>query len=408
MHRIDLPERPDWRHQAEKLGFLFHTMHGEPYWDETSAYAFSLEQIERDIEEPAARLHRLCLEAVAEVATSEELMARLGVPGPLMDYVRASWERAEPSLYGRFDLSYDGAAPPKLLEYNADTPTSLYEAAAFQWLWLEQLVAQGQLPPGADQFNGLHEALVARFRALFRAGENVHFASVEGSAEDFATVEYLAWTANEAGLVPHHTPVEKIALTRDGHLADDADRVIGTLFKLYPWEDMLRDDFASALPGCGCRLVEPPWKALASNKGLLPVLWRMFEGDPNLLPAFFVDELEAGGPRVERARAALERGHVEKPIFSREGASIRIVENGVEIAASTRRDYDAHDRIVQAYAALPVYGRSRAVVGAWIVGDACVGMGLREDDDLITQDLSRFKPHVILPEPQPLYAHMLA
>jgi glutathionylspermidine synthase len=397
LHRIDLPERPDWRRRAEDLGFRFHTMYGEPYWDETSAYAFSLEQIERDIEEPAARLHRLCLDAVAEVAGSEELMARLGVPAPLMDYVRTSWQRAEPSLYGRFDLSYGGAGPAKLLEYNADTPTSLYEAAAFQWLWLEQLVEQGHLPPAADQFNGIHEALVARFRALFAAGEDVHFASVEGSAEDFATVEYLAWTANEAGLVPHYTAIEQLALTRDGHLADDADRVIGTLFKLYPWEDMLRDDFAAALPGCGCRMLEPPWKALASNKGLLAVLWRMFEGDPNLLPAFFADEVETGGPRVERARAALERGFVEKPIFSREGASIRICENGVEIAASTKRDYDAHARIVQAYAPLPVFGRAHAVVGAWMVGDACVGMGLREDDELITQDLSRFKPHVILP-----------
>ena len=373
-------------------------MHGEPYWDESSAYAFSLAQVERDIEEPASRLHRLCLDAVAEVAASEELMARLGVPDRLMDYVRTSWERAEPSLYGRFDLSYDGRGAAKLLEYNADTPTSLYEAAAFQWLWLEQLVERGRLPPGADQFNGLHEALVARFRALFAAGDNLHFASVEGSGEDFATVEYLAWAAKEAGLVPHYTAIEKIALTRDGHLADDADRVIGALFKLYPWEDMARDDFAAALPGCGCRMLEPPWKALASNKGLLPVLWRMFEGDPNLLPAFFADELEAGGPRVERARADLERGRVEKPIFSREGASIRIIEKGVEIAASSRRDYDDHARIVQAYAPLPVFGAARAVVGAWIVGDACVGMGLREDDDLITQDLSRFKPHVILPE----------
>ncbi|MFP4126726.1 MAG: glutathionylspermidine synthase family protein [Alphaproteobacteria bacterium] len=398
MHRIDLAERPDWRRQAEALGFRFHTMHGEPYWDETSAYAFSLEQIEEGIEAPATRLHRLCLDAVAEVVASEELMARLGVPTALMDYVRTSWERAEPSLYGRFDLRYAGAGPAKLLEYNADTPTSLYEAAAFQWLWLEQLVERGQLPPGADQFNGIHEALVARFRALFEPGANVHFASVEGSAEDFATVEYLAWAANEAGLVPHYTAIEQIALTRDGHLADDADRVIGALFKLYPWEDMARDDFASALPGCGCRMLEPPWKALASNKGLLPVLWRLFEGDPNLLPAFFADELEAGGPRVERARAALERGFVEKPIFSREGASIRICQNGVEIAASTKRDYDAHARIVQAYAPLPVFGSAHAVVGAWIVGDACVGMGLREDDALITQDLSRFKPHVILPD----------
>ncbi len=30
MKRIDMTERPDWREQAEQLGFLFHTFDGEP------------------------------------------------------------------------------------------------------------------------------------------------------------------------------------------------------------------------------------------------------------------------------------------------------------------------------------------------------------------------------------------
>jgi glutathionylspermidine synthase len=37
-------------------------------------------------------------------------------------------------LYGRFDLAYRGDGPPKLLEYNADTPTALFEAAVVQWI----------------------------------------------------------------------------------------------------------------------------------------------------------------------------------------------------------------------------------------------------------------------------------
>jgi glutathionylspermidine synthase len=115
------------------------------------------------------------------------------------------------------------------------------------------------------------------------------------------------------------------------------------------------------------------------------VLWRLFEGHPNLLPAFFADEIAAGGARVERAREQLERGSVTKPIFSREGASIRIQEAGRETEASANRAYDARPMIVQAYAPLPVFDGQRPVVGAWIVGRDCVGMGLREDTSRITQ-----------------------
>ena len=143
MLKIDLPERPNWRQMAEDVGFTFADMHGEPYWEETSAYQFSLRQIEDDIEAPATELHALCREAVAEIVQSEELLTRLAIPPEHWDLVAGSWQRGEPELYGRFDLAYDGTGPAKLLEYNADTPTSLYESAAFQWKWLEDQIAAG-------------------------------------------------------------------------------------------------------------------------------------------------------------------------------------------------------------------------------------------------------------------------
>jgi glutathionylspermidine synthase len=397
MERIPLPERPDWKAKAEALGFRFHTMHGQPYWDETSAYAFTPDEIEREIEGPATELHALCLDAVDAIMGSEALLDRLGVPEAARDMVAASWAAREPSLYGRLDLAYGAGGPAKLLEYNADTPTALYETGSFQWLWLEDMIASGALPEGTDQFNAVHEALAERFRALFAPGAHVHFASVAGVEEDFATVEYMAWIAKEAGLTPHYVAVGDIGVTGSGQFADAQSRVIGALFKLYPWEDMLRDDFAAAIPGAGCRILEPAWKATLSDKGLLPVLWRRNEGHPNLLPAFFADELTGGDPAVDRARGAMARGHVLKPLFSREGASVTIVEGGVVTERSADRSYDAHPMVAQAYAPLPAFDGARPVLGAWIVGDACVGLGVREDAGRITQDLSRFKPHVIRP-----------
>ena len=408
MQKTPLSERPNWRDHARDVGFTFADMHGEPYWDETSAYAFTLDQIEADIEDPATELHAMCREAVAQIIASEQLMEGLAIPEEHRDLVAESWRSEDPEIYGRFDFSYNGNGPAKLLEYNADTPTSLYESAAFQWQWLEDQLAAGVLPERTDQFNGIHEALVARFAEVFEADSDLHFTAVAGNPEDYGTVEAMGWAAREAGLGAHYCDLDKIALSEDGQFLDDEDRRIAVLFKLYPWEDLLRDEYAAHIAGSGCLFLEPAWKAVLSNKGLLPVLWQMFEGHRNLLPAFFerdIAEAMSGqgsaapecAAAFDRAQAQLATGHVRKPILSREGASVSIYKAGEIIEQSTNTDYAEHPRIIQAYAPLPKFDGFRPVVGAWIVGQTCAGIGMREDRSRITQDLSRFKPHYITP-----------
>lgn len=404
MKKIDLPERLNWREHAQEVGFSFADMHGEPYWDETSAYAFSLQQIETDIEDPCTELHAMCREAAEQIVASEFLMDRLAIPEAHRDLVAESWRRGDPEIYGRFDLAYNGNGPAKLLEYNADTPTSLYESASFQWQWLEEHLETGVLAKGCDQFNGLHEALVARFKSLFKVGTDLHFTAVADNPEDYATVEAMAWAAREAKLGAHYCDIEKIAISTDGQFLDDQERVIGVLFKLYPWEDLLREDYANHIATSGCMFLEPPWKALLSNKGLLPVLWQMFEGHANLLPAFFEQDVVLAGrgataPTVaaayERAAVQLQAGYVRKPILSREGASVSIHKGGEIIEQSKNTAYSEQPKVIQAYHALPQFDGFRPVIGAWVVGQSCVGIGIREDRSRITQDLSRFKPHFI-------------
>ncbi|SEM73406.1 Glutathionylspermidine synthase [Loktanella fryxellensis] len=395
MQRIATGARPDLPAKAEAAGFTFHTMYGEPYWDEETAYAFTLAQVETDIEDPATELHAMCREAAARIVDDEELMERLAIPRAHWDLVAQSWKTGQPELYGRFDLIYDGTGPARMIEYNADTPTALFESAAFQWTWLEDMIESGALPAGSDQFNGIHEALTARFRALFAPNTDIHFTAFESNVEDYATVEMMAYAARAADLGAHFVDLSQIGLTDRGQFADADKRIIGHLFKLYPWEDLLRDNFAPHLGSAQCTYLEPAWKAVVSNKGLLPVLWRMYEGHPNLLPAFFADEVAAGSPAVTRAADALSRGTVTKPVFGREGAGVTIRQGGAVLEASDNTEYDAHPQVVQAYAEMPVFDAFRPVIGAWIVGETCVGMGLREDPSRITQDLSRFKPHYI-------------
>lgn len=399
MQRIATTVRPDLENIATEQGFRFLNMYGQPYWDESTAYRFTLDQVEKQIEDPSTEIHAMVREAVDQIVRDESLMARMGIPQAHWDLVRQSWRNNDPELYGRLDLVWTGdASPVKLMEYNGDTPTSLYEAGSFQWDWLSDMKNRGLLDAHSDQFNNMFDALSERFAAIMGQKTDIHFASGKDNEEDYATVEYLAYAAREAGMQAHHTFLEDVGVSTEGQFIDGENRVIGTLFKLYPWEDMFQDSYGRHLASARCNFLEPAWKALVSNKAILPMLWKMFENHPNLLASFFADETTADNPAFMRAVQAghFVHGTVEKPLFSREGASVTIADaTDTVLEASENREYDHYPTIVQAYCPLPVFDGWRPIIGAWIVGEKCVGMGLREDQNLITQDLSRFKPHFI-------------
>ncbi len=385
MRRIPTAERPDWREVAKELGFGFHTPQGEAYWREDAYYSFTLREIEDDLETPAEELEEMCFAIVDRACRDGEVLERLKVPRQYWDYIEQSWRGQAKNLYGRMDFSYRGDGPAKLLEYNADTPTALYEAAVFQWRWLEDLQAAGRLPADADQFNSLHETLIEAFGAFGIEGL-LHLACEADSDEDLGTIEYLADCANQAGVKTHLLPLGAIGLTDLGHFADDQGRPIENLFKLYPWEWMFQDEFAAHLQRSQMKVIEPPWKAILSNKGLMPLLWELAPGHPNLLPAFFADAVDAD---------ALGESYVRKPLFSREGANIEIVEGG-RPAETAGGPYGAEGAIVQTLAPLPTMDGMHPVLGVWLVASRPCGMGIREDATRITTDDSRFTPHAIV------------
>jgi glutathionylspermidine synthase len=378
--------RPDWVESAERIGFSWHTAGGVPYWDETACFSFTLKEIEADIEAPTGELEHMCLAFVDRAVSSEEILARLAIPRPFWGLIQASWQRGDRNLYGRFDFAYDGSGPAKLLEYNADTPTSLYEAAVMQWMWLEALIAAGALPNGADQFNSLHEKLIEGWRGVTRGKPvTLHMAYAADSAEDEGTVEYLADVARQAGHETVLIPIDQIGLDAKGRFRDLNERAISHLFKLYPWEWMMRESFGQALAAASMQIVEPPWKAVLSNKGLLPYLWEMAPGHPNLLPAFFA---------ADARNAELGGDVVEKPLYSREGANVRLRGAGEE---ATDGPYGEEGHIVQQKANLFQSSHGFAVIGSWVVASQPAGIGIREDRGAITRDTARFIPHFIAP-----------
>jgi glutathionylspermidine synthase len=372
MQRETLAPREDWTRKVEDLGLSYHTIAGDIYWDESACYRFDAAQVDR-LEAATAELHARALDAVARVVETRDF-ARFRIPEAFHDLVAQSWRDADDSLYGRMDLSWDGRGEPKLLEYNADTPTALLEASVIQWYWMQDV------RPGADQFNSIHEKLIERwrdFRPLLAGDGRVHFAGDLDSPEDTGNLDYLRDTATQAGLDPVAIAIGDIGW--DGRrFVDLENRAILALFKLYPWEWMVRESFGPHLIGNATKMIEPPWKMVLSNKAILPVLWEMFPGHPNLLAASF------------------DPGHfttnfVKKPLYSREGANVSI--NSGEVLIDVGGDYGDEGFIWQAYQELPRFDGRYAVIGSWVVGDEPAGIGIREDASPVTRDTSRFVPH---------------
>ena len=367
MRRIATTPRADWRERARRLEFAFAEIAGEPYWDETAYWRFSSAEIDA-LDDATAELQRLCI-AAAGHAVRQNRRETLGIPAAAWPLVVRSWEAREPSLYGRMDLRWDGTGPPLLLEYNADTPTALYEAAVVQWEWLT--CAQ----PGADQFNSIHEALIAAWRTL-PLPETVHFTCMDGD-EDRTTADYLRDTALQGGKQAPFIAIGDIGW--DGRaFVDLAERPIQACFKLYPWEFMLSDAFGAHIAQAGVRWIEPAWRLLLSGKGLLALLWELFPGHPNLLPAFR-EPGRTGGPEIA------------KPLWGREGANITAP------GQTTGGPYGGQGTVHQAWAELPRVDGRYPVLGSWIVAGKPCGLGIREDATPITTDASRFVPHCFDP-----------
>lgn len=377
IRRTHVP-RLDWRDAVSEQGLIWHTIKGEPYWAEGTYYEFTMAEIEK-IEAATASLYDVFLEAGEYIVGHEHVMSQIGIPVSAHAAIRAAWEAEPPCLnYGRFDFGFDGTGVPKLFEFNCDTPTSLLEASVVQWTWKEDVF------PDLDQFNSIHETLVAKWRdiaPLLTPGP-VHFThSCDEAGEDMVTVAYLRDTAEEAGIETKVLLIDDIGVDVLGRFLDQNDEVISSIFKLYPWEWMVNEQFGSrALNQHTTLWMEPVWKMLWSNKGILPILKKVAPDNPYLLDASF--QRPAGGR------------YVAKPFLSREGANITLVDEK-HPTAETDGPYGEEGYVYQEVYDLPqtapgVY----PVIGSWIVDGTPCGMGIREDG-LITGNAARFVPHVI-------------
>ncbi len=384
MKRVKTTIRNNWQSAVEKLGFGFHTS-DIAYWDESVYYSFEPTEIE-SIEKATAELWEMSLKAVQHVI-DHKLYGQFAIPASIILLIEKSWEQDHPAIYGRFDLCVKDNQI-KLLEFNADTPTSLFEAGIIQWFWLKDFNEE------LDQFNSIHEKLIAYWGFLrrFLHTQTLHVTCLKDSLEDLTNAEYMRDCAIQAGLQTKLIFIDDIGWDEDSkQFIDLEDQPIQNIFKLYPWEWMINESFGEKIAEAGNDpyWIEPAWKMILSNKAILAILWELYPNHSLLLPAYFsADKLT---------------NYVKKPMLGREGANIEVV-RGNQPVEKTDGIYGKEGYVYQELFTLPEYDGNFPVIGSWIIGQEAAGIGIRESENLVTDNKSRFVPHLIT-QTSPTHLH---
>lgn len=370
MRRVLVEARPDFEKRNSEIGFDFGNLVGSNYWNEAVGYQFTSFEIER-LYEATKTLHEMSIALAEDLVYDQKFMDLLRIPVEFRQKIQQSWSQWNYSVYGRFDFFFDGDQI-KLYEFNSDTPTSLLESALVQYYWMKD---RGY----SDQFNSIHEQLIETWRFINEKevyGKTIYFSCLKENQEDYRTCEYMMDVAGQAGCDVRFIFVEDVG--SDGHdFYDLENKIIEYCFKLYPWEWMLDEEFGPVLPKAKVGWFEPPWRLLLSNKAMLAKMWEKYPGHELLLPTYFDKPTDSDL-------------YVRKPIFSREGANILL-----PYQEETPGDYvDADTKFVwQQYKPLPDFDGWKPMIGSWVIGDQPAGLGIREDKNLVTGNLSRFTPH---------------
>lgn len=377
----------------ESIGFIWHTDE-----DKTSYIANEVVQI---TQEEAEAYYEACNELydmfceAGDYVIENNLFHEINIPFNLVDAIKESWENdVHWHLYSRFDLAggIDGK-PIKLIEFNADTPTSLFETAIIQWA----LLKANNLDE-ASQFNNVYEALKDNFKRIItldtdiekfeehyqELGWKILFSSIAGSIEDENTTKLLQHIATEAGFNTDFEYIDKVEFSDDGIFAKEQS--FEFWFKLIPWEDIAIDEnelallLTEILENRKAIIFNPAYTLMFQSKGFMKILWDLYPDHPLLLETSF-EPLQ-------------DKKQVEKRCFGREGANTKIINKDGTIDVETDGAYEGHKAIYQEYVELPKDEQGNSYqAGVFFAYEAC-GLGFRRGKKIL-DNMSKFVGHII-------------
>lgn len=385
--RIPVTTPADAMARLRELGMLAPGLGGEPWWVTDAAYLIDADLADRVLT-AATGIQARCYAAVEALVSSGDYNY-FGIHNPAMqEAIARSWRAKDSPLHGRMDFSFTPDGTPMLLDYEADSPFGLAEAAYVQWEWFEAWQAASGKSSDSQE-NLIYEKLTAhlplaalppRF-AIACGGETLVNGSPADTGERF-DAEFIAEIAREAGLRPGICSMEQIGWDLDAQcFTDEADELLQAMVKIYPWDWMEDEPNVEALPRCRTRILPGAWTRLVADKTMMALLWHMEPGAPNLLPTFL--ERPATGAFVAKPRRGWDGEHVYLP-------------------GQTPGDVPEQAMgplLYQAHCPLPVHRDGTRPVHAnlsvWIIGGEPAGIAFRESLGPVTGPAARFVPHIL-------------
>lgn len=376
----------------EQLGFGWHTDKDESKYIADSLVVVTDEEAEAYYE-AVNELYDMYA-AAAQHVIDNNLFFDLGIPFNLVEAIKKSWENdVHWHLYGRFDLAGGiGGAPIKLIEFNADTPTSLFETAILQWALLKHNNMDEE-----RQFNNVYQAISDNFRRLVTLfddtetfeklydGWKILFSSVSGDIEEEQTVRLLQQMAIDAGFETGFEPLGGVKFDEEG-IYDSHETPYEYWFKLYPWEDIAIEEpelatlLTSIMNNQKAILINPAYTLLFQSKGMMKILCDLYPDSPYLLQTSF-----------EPLKGI---ACVEKRMFGREGANVRIMDGEGNIIEANDGPYENFKPIYQEYVEFPRDAQgNRYQAGVFFAYEAC-GLGFRRGGKILN-NMSKFVGHVL-------------
>jgi len=377
----------------ESIGFTWHTDADKSSYITDEVVSLSESEAEA-FYNATNELYDMYVNA-AEHVLENDLFHELNIPFNLVEVIKESWENdVHWHLYGRFDLAggLDGK-PIKLIEFNADTPTALYETAIIQWALLKANNLDEM-----TQFNSLYEALKDNFKRFITLDTDVEkfeeyykdlnwkilFSSISGNDEEEHTTKLLQHIASEAGYQTEFEYIDKVEFSDEG-ISKNAE-LYEFWFKLIPWEDIaiaegeLAVILTELIKNRKAIIFNPAYTLLFQSKGILKILWDLYPNHPLLLESSF-EPLQ-------------NKKQVEKPCFGREGANIAIINSDNSLEFKTEGEYHNFKPVYQEYTefAKDTQGDSYQA-GVFYAYEACA-LGFRKGG-VILDNGSKFVGHII-------------
>lgn len=391
MKRLIVNPRPNFENALVDVGFNYYNLKssdGSDYWQENVIYGFHEREIDY-IQESTQELHNMSIDMVANIVRSGDYPEYFELSDIAKSLIEQSWKKADPCMYGRFDLAYNGNTL-KMLEYNGDTPTSLLEGSVAQW---DHIQGIPDLPDVLrDQYNLIDETLVEGWKRNFK-NAHVHFAaSNEAGYEDWGNTIYMMDAAMRAGVNVKDIAIQDIGLDNNGRFLDLENIEIKNVFKLYPWEYLVKEQFADSLKTATTRWIEPAWKMLLSNKAMLVELWKRNPKHPLLLEAYASDK-GITGRFAKKAIHGREGANVYKTLY----AGGHVIQEDLGQGSKVVDDYNRWGYIYQEWTELREFDGNKPIIGSWVIDNKACGMSVREDPNFITGDDAHFASHIFVP-----------